>query len=178
MIDSLLPNEVKVKITIDDIRLRSNLTTGKTSRFFEKYFSYTVPGFNQSNSGSLNDPPKGYIQELPRTYKSSEPITNTGIDKILLKRDYQNGSFVNAIREANLYSFAHDTPPGRKMYKKAKINLFKKINKSVLSHITFCSEDDDHKAAEFKEETIPLTCQSEKQNSETLLELIQAKFCN
>ena len=33
MLKSLLPDEVKVDITIDDIRLRSNLTTNKTIRF-------------------------------------------------------------------------------------------------------------------------------------------------
>ena len=38
MLKSLLPDEVKVKITIDDIRLRSNLTTNKTVRFNKKSF--------------------------------------------------------------------------------------------------------------------------------------------
>ena len=33
MLKSLLPNEVKVNITIDDVRLRSNLTTNKTIGF-------------------------------------------------------------------------------------------------------------------------------------------------
>ena len=33
MLKSLLPIEVKVNITIDDIRLKSNLTTNKTIRF-------------------------------------------------------------------------------------------------------------------------------------------------
>ena len=35
---SLLPDEPKVNITIDDIRLRSNLTTNKTKRFTRKSF--------------------------------------------------------------------------------------------------------------------------------------------
>ena len=38
MINSLLPDEVKVKITIDDFRLRSNLTNNKTIRFTGKVF--------------------------------------------------------------------------------------------------------------------------------------------
>ena len=33
------------------------------------------------------------------------------------------------------------------------------INKSVLSHITFYLEDDDHKPVEFNNETISFTCQ-------------------
>ena len=39
MLKSLLPNDVKVEITIDDIRLRSNLGKNKTIRFTKKYFS-------------------------------------------------------------------------------------------------------------------------------------------
>ena len=36
---SLLPDEVKVKITIDDITLKSNLTTNKIFRFTKSHFS-------------------------------------------------------------------------------------------------------------------------------------------
>ena len=38
MLKTLLPKDVKVKITIDDIRLKSNLTTNKTIRFTKKIF--------------------------------------------------------------------------------------------------------------------------------------------
>ena len=39
-IKSLLPHEMKVKITFDDIRLRSNLSTNKTITFTNnKFFS-------------------------------------------------------------------------------------------------------------------------------------------
>ena len=37
-IKSLLPNDVKVNITIDDIRLKSKLTTNKTIKFTKKIF--------------------------------------------------------------------------------------------------------------------------------------------
>ena len=33
MLKSLLPNELKLNNTVDDIRLKSNLTTNKTKRF-------------------------------------------------------------------------------------------------------------------------------------------------
>ena len=39
ILKSLFPDEVKVNITIDDISLRSNLTTNKTIRCIEKFFS-------------------------------------------------------------------------------------------------------------------------------------------
>ena len=38
MLKSFFPNEVKVNITIDDIRTKSNLTTNKTNRFTKKSF--------------------------------------------------------------------------------------------------------------------------------------------
>ena len=36
MLTFLLPKEVKVKITIDDVRLKSSLTSNKTTRFTKK----------------------------------------------------------------------------------------------------------------------------------------------
>ena len=39
MLKSSLSKEVKVNITIDDIRLKSNLTTNKANRFTKKFFS-------------------------------------------------------------------------------------------------------------------------------------------
>ena len=55
MLKSLLPNNVKVKITIDDYRLRSTLTTNKTIKFTKKTFFYAILGFTQSHSESLGD---------------------------------------------------------------------------------------------------------------------------
>ena len=49
MLKSLLPNEVKVKVTIDDIRLGSNLTTIKTIRFTKRPSFYTILGFVKSS---------------------------------------------------------------------------------------------------------------------------------
>ena len=49
MLEFLFPNEVKVNITIDDIRLKSNLTTNKTIRFTKKSFFKTKIRFNQSH---------------------------------------------------------------------------------------------------------------------------------
>ena len=48
---------------------------------------------------------------------------------------------------------------GHKIYKEPKVKLFKKINKSVLSHITFYFEDDDYKPVDFHNESASFTCQ-------------------
>ena len=93
------------------------------------------------------------------SYKGDRPINITGVDKAHLKCDCINGSIVNGIREPILYSFALSSPPGNKIYKEPRIKLFKKVNESVLSHITFCLEDDDYKTVDFNNETISFTCQ-------------------
>ena len=154
----ILPDNVKVTITIDDIRLKSNLKINQTLIFTNKSFFYTILGFTQSHQGPLNDI-EGFYQILPGSYQSNKPINITGIDKIHLKCDCIQGSIVNGIREPILYSFALSSPPGHKIYKEARIKLFKKINKSVLSHITFYFEDDDYKPVDFHNETITFTCQ-------------------
>ena len=66
---------------------------------------------------------------------------------------------MNGVREPNLYNFALSSPPGDKIYKEPRINFFKQVNKSVLSHITFYFEDDDHKPVDFHAETTSFTCQ-------------------
>ena len=153
----ILTDDVKVNITIDDIRLKSNLKSNQTLIFTEKSFFYTILGFNRSRSYPL-DEIDGFYQLIAGSYKSDKPINITGIHKILLKCDCIEGSIVNGIREPILYSFALSSPPGQKIYKEPRIKLFKKINKSVLSHITFYFEDDDHKLVDFNGETISFTC--------------------
>ena len=154
----ILPDNVKINVTIDDIRLKSNLKINQTLIFTEKSFFYTILGFTQSHQGPLNDI-DGFYQILPGSYKSNKPINITGKDKIHLKCDCIQGSIVNGIREPILYSFALSSPPGHKIYKAPRVKLFKKINKSVLSHITFYFEDDDYRPIDFNNETVSFTCQ-------------------
>ena len=154
----ILPDNVELKIKIDDIRLKSKLKINPTLLFTEKSFFYTSSGFTQSRSYPLDDI-EGFYQLIPGLYKSDKPINITGIDKFHFKCDCIQGSIVNGIREPILYSFALSSPPGHKIYKEPRIKLFKKLNKSVLSHITFYFEDDDHKPVDFDEETISFTCQ-------------------
>ena len=55
MIDSVFPNQVKVNITIDDIRLRTDLTTNKIKTLLKSPFLYTILGFTKFHSGPLGD---------------------------------------------------------------------------------------------------------------------------
>ena len=154
----ILPDNVKVTITIDDIRLKSNLKINQTLIFTNKSFFYTILGFTQSHSYPLDDI-EGFYQILPGSYEGDRPINIIGIDKVHLKCDCIQGSIVNGVREPILYSFAISSPPGYKIIKEPRVKLFKKVNKSVLSHITFYFEDDDHKPVDFHNETITFTCQ-------------------
>ena len=154
----ILPDNVEVNITIDDIGLKSNLKINQTLIFTERSFFYTILGFTQSRSYPLDDIDSHY-QIIAGSYESNKPINIISIDKIHLKCDCIQGSIVNGIREPILYSFALSSPPGHKIYKEPRVKLFKKINKSILSHITFYFEDDDHKPVDFNGETINFTCQ-------------------
>ena len=126
--------------------------------FTEKFFFYTTLGFTRSYTYPLDDI-DGFYQLIARSYKGDRPNNFTGIEKILLRCDCIQGSILNGIREAILYSFALSSPPGHKINKEPRIKLFRKINKSVLSHITFYFEDDDYKSVDFKNETRSFTCQ-------------------
>ena len=154
----ILPDNVKVNVTIDDIRLKSNLKTNQTLIFTEKSFFHTILGFTRSRSYPLDDI-DGFYQLIAGSYKSDKPINLTGIDNVHLKCDCIQGSIVNGVREPILFSFALSSPPGHKIYKEPRVKLFKKINKSVLSHITFYFEDYDYKPVDFHNETISFTCQ-------------------
>ena len=51
----ILPDNVKVTDSIDDIRLKSNLKINQTLVFTEKSFFYTILGYTQSRSYPLED---------------------------------------------------------------------------------------------------------------------------
>ena len=155
---NILPNNVKIDIIIDERKYKTDLKSNQTLIFTDKSFFYTILGFTQSHSYPLDDI-DGFYQLIAGSYKSEKPINITGIDKVHLKCGCIDGSIVNGVREPILYSFALDQPPGHKIYKEPKVKLFKKINKSILSHITFYLEDDDYNAVDFNGGTISFTCQ-------------------
>ena len=154
----ILPDNVKVSVTIDDVRLKSNLKTNQTLIFTEKSFFSSILGFIRSRSYPLDDI-DGFYQLIAGSYKSDRPIKITGIDKIHLKFDCIQGSIVNCIREPILYSYALSSPPGHKIYKNPRATFFKKVNKSVLYHNNFYFEDDYHKPVDFNGETLSFTGQ-------------------
>ena len=92
----ILPNNVKVNITKDDIRLKSNLKINQTLIFTERSFFYTILGFIQSRSYPLDDI-DSHNQLIAGSYKGDKPINITGTDKIHLKCDCIQGSIVNGI---------------------------------------------------------------------------------
>ena len=124
-LNHILHDNVKINITIDDIRLKSNLKTNQTLIFTERCFFYTILGFTQSRFYPLDDI-DGFYQLIAGSYKSNKPNNITGIDKIHLKCDCIQGSIVNGVREPILYSFALSSPPGHKIYKEPRVKLFKK----------------------------------------------------
>ena len=79
MLKSLLPDEVKVSILIDDNRVKLNLTSNKTKQFTKKSFFYTFLGCSQSSSGPLGDIEK-FVQLIPGPYKNNYPVNILGID--------------------------------------------------------------------------------------------------
>ena len=70
----ILPNNVKVNLTIDDIRLKSNLKNNQTLIFTNKSIFYTILGFTQSHQGPLNDIEMFY-QLLLGCYKAMNLLT-------------------------------------------------------------------------------------------------------
>ena len=80
IIKSLLPNKVKITITIADIRLKSHLTTDKTIRFTENSFFYTFLGFIHSRPLGVIE---GFIQQIPGLYKAKDRIRLLELIKLI-----------------------------------------------------------------------------------------------
>ena len=171
---TILPDNVEVSVTIDCIRINSKLKIDEILIFTDKSFFIGILGFTRARSYPLDDF-DGFYQLIAGSYKSDRPINITGFDEIHLKCDCINGSIVNGIREPILYCFAFEQPPARKVYKEHRVKLFKKLNKSVLSHKTFYLEDDDHKPVDLKGETISLLAHQLKFNKLMNLNLIRPK---
>ena len=128
-----LPDKVKMSITIDVIRIKSNLKINQTLIFTEKSFFYRFLGFTRSRSYPPDDI-DGFYQLVAGSYKGDRPINIIGIDKVHIECNVVDGSIVNGCKETILYSFALSSPLGHKIYKECRIKLLKNINKAVLSH--------------------------------------------
>ena len=75
----ILPDIVKVNVTDDDVRLKSNIKISQTLNFTEKSFFYIILGFTRSHSYPLDDI-DGFYQSISESYKSDRPINNSGIE--------------------------------------------------------------------------------------------------
>ena len=122
-LENILPDNVKVNVTIDGVRLKSNLKINQTLVFTNKSFFYFILGFTQSHSYP-SDNIEGFYQLIAASYKSEKPNNITGIDRVHLNSDCIDGPFVNGVRENILYSFRLSSPPGYKIHNQRKVKLF------------------------------------------------------
>ena len=113
---------MKVSVTIDDVRLKSNLKNSQTLIFTDKSSFSTILGFTRSHSYPLDDI-DGHYQLIAGSYKSDRPINITEIDKVHLKCDCIIGSIVSGIRKPILYSFGLNSPPGHKIFKELRVKF-------------------------------------------------------
>ena len=92
----ILPDNVKVNVTIDERKYKTDLKISQTLIFTNKSFFYTIIGFTNSHSYPLDDI-DGFYQLISVSYKGDKPINMTGIDKVHLKCNDIDGSIVNGI---------------------------------------------------------------------------------
>ena len=85
---------MKATVTIDEIRLKSNLNIIQTLKFTGKFSFHTLLCITQFRSGALRDI-KGFIEKIPGTYRSEKPINVTGIDNVHLKCQWIDRSILN-----------------------------------------------------------------------------------
>ena len=130
---NILPNNVKIDITIDERKYKTDLKIIQTLIFTNKSFFYTILGFTRSHSYPLEDI-EGFHQLIAGLYKSERPVNITGIDEVHLKCDCIDGSIMIGTREPILYSFSLDQPPGHKIYKEPKVKLCKKKQVYTVSY--------------------------------------------
>ena len=67
-----------------------------------------------------------FYQLIAGSYKGDRPNNITGIEKVHLGCDCNNGIIVKGTREPILYSFALSSAPGHKIFKEPRKKPFKK----------------------------------------------------
>ena len=140
-----------INIEFDDIARKTKLVVNIgiiAIRFDEKSFFSTILGFTP-----------GWDYKHYNKYISQKIVNLGGTNKIHLKCDCIDGSVVDGVRQAILYSFVLDKLPGYKVFSEPETIHYKKINKSVLNTITFYLEDDNNEEVDFNGETSTFTLQ-------------------
>ena len=152
ILQSDCPGDCKViVIEYDDIKMKTKLDVKSgiiAIRFDENSFFSTILGFTA-----------GWDYKHYSKYISQKIVSLSNTNKIHLKCDVIDGSVVNGLRQAILYSFVLDKKPGYKIFSEPETIHFKKINKSVLNTITFYLEDDNNEEVNFNGETLTFTLQ-------------------
>ena len=141
----------EILIRLDDITRKTKLVVRSgiiAIRFDENSFFSTILGFTA-----------GWDYKHYNQYLSQKIVNLSNTNRIHLKCDAIDGSFVNGIRQPILYSFVLDKPAGYKVFSEPETIHYKKINKSVLNTITFYLEDDNNKVVNFNGETLTFTLQ-------------------
>ena len=87
------------------------------------------------------------------THSNENPINITNIDKVHLKCNCSDDSFVNGRRESFFFSFSLSAPPG---FKEPTSILFKTVSEDKIGDITLYIEDDNN-IVEFNGETLTFT---------------------
>ena len=140
-----------IVIEYDDIKMKTKLDVKAgiiAIRFDEKSFFSTIIGFTP-----------GWDYKHYNKYISQKIVNLGGTNKIHLKCDCIDGSVVDGVRQAILYSFVLDELPGYKVFSEPETIHYKKINKSVLNTITFYLEDDNNEKVDFNGEMLTFTLQ-------------------
>ena len=78
---NILPDNVKISVTINERKYKSNLKINQTIMFTNESFFYTILGFTQSHTYPLDDI-DGFYQLIAGSYKSDKPINIISIDKV------------------------------------------------------------------------------------------------
>ena len=139
----------EILIRLDDVTRKTKLIVNSgiiAIRFDENSFFNTILGFTA-----------GWDYKHYNQYLSQKIVNLTSTNKIHLKCDAIDGSVVNGVRQPILYCFVLDKPSDYKVFSEPETIHYKKINKSVLSTITFYLEDDDNKEVDFNGETLTFT---------------------
>ena len=76
-----------------------------------------------------------------------------------LKDDVVDGSVLNGVWQAILYSFVLDRPLVIKFFCEPETILYKKVNKFVFKTVTFYLEDDNNEEVRFNGEKVTITLQ-------------------
>ena len=140
-----------INIEFDDITRKTKLVVNIgiiAIRFDEKSFFSTILGFTP-----------GWVYKHYNKYISQKIVNLSNTNKIHLKCDAIDGSIQDGVRQPILFSFVLDKPAGYKVFSQPETIRYKKVNKSVLSTITFYLEDDNNEEVDLNGETLTFTLQ-------------------